>query len=383
MPKFSEYSTSSPKYSYWELKTFFKSFDYIVIGGGIVGLSTAIEVKLKKPTSSLLLLEKGMLPSGASTKNAGFACFGSVTELLDDLSLMNTDTVWQTVKMRYDGLELLRKRVGDKAMDYKNYGGLEWFDKKQDYDFCLDKLQALNKNMREVLHLKNVYTKSKTFYGSKIVGCIKNNFEGQLDTAAMMRELYLIALKSGVVFLNGVDVKKIVDEKSKAIVATNLCDFETKKVIVATNGFAKELLKIKDVLPARAQVLITKPIKNLKLKGAFHFNKGYNYFRNIDNRILLGGGRNIDMENETSSAFELNTKIQNYLSKFLNEVVSPNQKVEVAHRWCGIMGVGKEKKPIIEFVSNNVIAAVRMGGMGVAIGSMVGKIAAEKVVRGS
>ena len=43
------------------------------------------------------------------------------------------------------------------------------------------------------------------------------------------------------------------------------------------------------------------------------------------------------------------------------------------------MGVGKEKKPIIDFVSKNVLAAVRMGGMGVAIGSLVGEIAAKKI----
>ena len=31
-------------------------------------------------------------------------------------------------------------------------------------------------------------------------------------------------------------------------------------------------------------------MKNLKIKGSFHYEKGYYYFRNIDNRILLGGG---------------------------------------------------------------------------------------------
>ena len=41
------------------------------------------------------------------------------------------------------------------------------------------------------------------------------------------------------------------------------------------------------------------------------------------------------------------------------------------------MGVGNEKKPIIKPISNNVIAAVRMGGMGIAIGSKVGEIVAK------
>ena len=43
------------------------------------------------------------------------------------------------------------------------------------------------------------------------------------------------------------------------------------------------------------------------------------------------------------------------------------------------MGVGSEKKPIIKLVNPNVLAAVRMGGMGVAIGSLVGQEAADKI----
>jgi glycine/D-amino acid oxidase-like deaminating enzyme len=146
---------------------------------------------------------------------------------------------------------------------------------------------------------------------------------------------------------------------------------------VATNGFAQSLLKIKDVNPARAQVLITKPIEKLKIKGTFHYQQGYYYFRNINGRLLFGGGRNLDFKGETTTDFAITKRIQDQLEKLLKEVILPDTPFEIEHRWAGIMGVGKEKKPIIQAVSKNVIAAVRMGGMGVAIGSLVGKKAAE------
>jgi hypothetical protein len=41
------------------------------------------------------------------------------------------------------------------------------------------------------------------------------------------------------------------------------------------------------------------------------------------------------------------------------------------------MGVGGSKKPIIKKVENNVYCGIRMGGMGVAIGILVGKEMAE------
>ncbi|RYZ47414.1 MAG: FAD-binding oxidoreductase, partial [Sphingobacteriales bacterium] len=64
--------------SYWE-KTSFLHYDHIVIGSGIVGLSTALELRGRFPSSRILVLERGLLPTGASSRNAGFACMGSVT----------------------------------------------------------------------------------------------------------------------------------------------------------------------------------------------------------------------------------------------------------------------------------------------------------------
>ena len=71
--------------------------------------------------------------------------------------------------------------------------------------------------------------------------------------------------------------------------------------------------------------------------------------------------------------------IQKKLESLLKEVILPNQDIEIAHRWSGIMGVGEQKKVIVKQVSNNVYCGVRLGGMGIAIGSLIGKEIAELV----
>ena len=76
-------------YSYWELKEWFTNIDFTIVGSGIVGLNCALQLKKQHPHSKILILEKGILPQGASTKNAGFACFGSLSELIDDLKSRN------------------------------------------------------------------------------------------------------------------------------------------------------------------------------------------------------------------------------------------------------------------------------------------------------
>jgi len=120
-------------------------------------------------------------------------------------------------------------------------------------------------------------------------------------------------------------------------------------------------------------VLITKPIENLPFKGTFHLQEGFYYFRNFEDRILIGGGRNLDFNTEETENFGLTENIQNKLESLLKEVILPKTKFEIEHRWSGIMAIGKVKKPIIKQVSENVFCGVRLGGMGVAIGSLVGK----------
>ena len=367
--------------SYWELKQYFYNNDLIIIGGGIVGLSTALHFKLKNKKSNVLILERGSLPMGASTKNAGFACFGSATELFDDLNKTNEQTVFETVEMRWKGLQLLLKTLGKKNMGYFGFGGYELFDSSEELETIEESIPYLNKKIREATGLNNTFSKKKTkfFSSKKIKALVFNQYEGQLDTGSMMETLQDLVRLSGVKTLHGVNVMKINDLRSGVEILTESGSFKCGKAVIATNGFANDLIKIKNVDPARAQVLITKPIKGLKLKGTFHYDKGYYYFRNIDNRILLGGGRNLDFKSETTVDFKLNPIIQAKLESMLKNLILEGTPFEIEHRWCGIMGVGNEKKPIIEFHSANVLLAIRMGGMGVAIGSLVGKLAAEKI----
>jgi glycine/D-amino acid oxidase-like deaminating enzyme len=195
----------------------------------------------------------------------------------------------------------------------------------------------------------------------------------------MMQSLIHLALSKNITIFNSVTVKSVSDLKTGVVIDSSIGELSAKRVIVSTNGFAAELLGKEDVKPARAQVLITKPIEGLKIKGTFHYDEGFYYFRNIGNRVLFGGGRNLDFEKETSSEFVLNEKIQKHLEKLLKTIILPDEKFEIEQRWCGIMGVGTEKKPIVKKVSPNIVCAVRMGGMGVAIGSLVGQLAIHEL----
>lgn len=364
-------------YSYWELKSWFSNVDFAIVGSGIVGLSTAIHLKSKYPKSNILVLEKGQLPNGASTKNAGFACFGSLSEIVSDLKTHSIAEVVELVKTRVEGLKLLRETLGDNSLDFKQFGGYELFENSKLFNESKAKLNEINSYLQPIFN-DNVYTIQPNTFGFKNVNneLIFNQFEGQIDTGKMMEALLQKAQSAGIKILNSADVTFIDDFGTISL--SDQFSFSANKIIIATNGFAQEFLE-ENVVPARAQVLITEPIPNLNIKGTFHLDEGYYYFRNIDNRILLGGGRNLDFNGEETTEFAITERIQTKLEQLLNDVILPNHDVNIQHRWSGIMGVGTQKKAIVKQVSNNVYCAVRMGGMGVAIGSSIGKEIAELI----
>ena len=137
--------------SFWENNSFVHH-DIIIIGGGIVGMSIAASI-LEDPAHkglSVLIIERGILPTGASTKNAGFACFGSLTEVLSDLAKMPEQDVLALIESRYNGLTKLRKRLGDIKIDYLGAGGYELLS--DDEIFAVDKLDTINQFLKPLFN---------------------------------------------------------------------------------------------------------------------------------------------------------------------------------------------------------------------------------------
>lgn len=208
---------------------------------------------------------------------------------------------------------------------------------------------------------------------------IYNKLEGQIDTASMNDAFYRKVINTGIQVIFGTEVTEIFESDGSTSVTTTIGDIKTKTVAICTNGFAKQFIHDEEIQPARAQVLITKPIPRLKIKGTFHYDSGYYYFRNIDNRILFGGGRNINFKAETTTDISTTPEIIDHLKHLLKTVILPDTPFEIDHQWAGIMGVGTSKKPIVKKCTDSIHCGVRLGGMGVAIGSLVGKELAQLI----
>lgn len=366
--------------SYWEKQSLLE-YDHIILGSGIVGLSTAISIKEKSPGARVLVLEREILPTGASTKNAGFACIGSLTEILSDLKTMPAAEVLALLALRQKGLRMLRQRIGDHNMEYQEKGSYELIGTAQLP--ALEQLDLVNELLYPVLGGK-AYTMASEkiaafgFNTAYTQALVQNNHEGELHTGKMMRTLIDIAIDKGVEIKTGCTVSHIEELQTgvNVVVPVGMLQeevvFTCRHLAVCTNAFTRKLLPELDIAPGRGQVLLTEPVRGLPFTGVFHMDEGYYYFRELEGRVLFGGGRNLDFSGETTTTFEFNYLIQQELEEKLRTIILPHHPFKIADRWVGIMAFGATREPIIRQHSRNIYLGVRMGGMGVAIGAAVG-----------
>lgn len=376
----------SNAFSYWQKNFFVHNYDVAIIGAGINGLLAAVHLKKAMPNLSVAIFEKGNISNGATNRNAGFACFGSITELEDDSQFTSKEEVLQVLNDRYQGLEILKSLVGESQMRFEPNGGYEFFksDELHQYQASIEKIDFWNKEIQQLCGLKNTFSPfqdcASVFGFSKESKLIKNPYEGSIYSNYLLNALYEIVRRLDIAVFFGCELEKYThNSHTTDLHFKNELVANTKRLLFCTNGYLPNLQGLEDVKPARGQVLITQPIEGLKLKGVFHHQFGYNYFRNLDNRVLLGGGRFLDFDGETTTEHELNEKIQDYLEGLLFSAIIPSVKVKIDMRWSGIMAMGSSKKPIIKKLEDRVYFAGRMGGMGVALAAHSGHAASKLI----
>ena len=365
--------------SYWESEFLSTKTDFTIIGAGLVGLNCALFLKRKFPNADINLLEKGRFSYGASSRNAGFACFGTVGELMSDLNHVSESQVWESVRRRYAGLQLLREQVGDAHMDYSACGGTEVFGSELEFEEAADQVNLYNEMISEMVGLSNTFQIADCPQPFRFnAKAIHNGYEGQLNPGKLVRWLRRQVLKEGMAIFDGADLQSWARSESgyRLDLGPGFPELETYDLIFATNAYTSHLDVAPDIIPYRNQVLLSSPLPGFP-EGTYHYDKGYVYFRNVGERVLIGGARNLDPVSEQTAIHGHNKTIQSHLIEFAQQNIHRDFNVE--REWSGVIATGKEKNPIIKRLPSGPLLAVRLGGMGVAISTFVAHEAVTKL----
>jgi glycine/D-amino acid oxidase-like deaminating enzyme len=373
-----------PALSVWEKESFFAPADILIVGSGLVGLWSAYYLRKRAPKLSITIVDRGLIPTGASTRNAGFACFGSLTELKSNLEEMGEEQLLQLVEWRYKGIRRIKKFFHADEIGYQRNGGYELLA-DADPNELRSQIDTFNRLLKEItgqqktFRLRNDRIARFGFAGVRHL--IESGAEGQLHSGKLCQALLRLVQSMGVTVLNNIEITGYEKVHGRLLLHTRQeCPLLASQLLVATNAFARELIPQLDVDPARGQVIVTSPIDGLPFKGTFHYDQGFYYFRDLGGRVLLGGARNKAIAEEATTEMEITDKIQLELERFLRETILPGRQYTIEHRWSGIMGMGREKMPILRAVNDQVFCAVRMSGMGVALAPIIGEKVAEMMI---
>ncbi|WP_317206835.1 NAD(P)/FAD-dependent oxidoreductase [Niabella pedocola] len=348
------------------------------MGAGFTGLWTAIYLRQKFPSKQITVVERDVTPAGASARNAGFACFGSPTEILSDVAAMGKEKALQLLNMRFEGLRAIQKIFANGLIDFSVCKGYELLDDPR----SVERLPILNEWLYEITGAPVTFCQQDelipVFGFANTAHLVENRFEGCLHPGKLLNALHQLAVKMNIRFLFATEVRMVEEHPQgiKLFMAKGP-GLLAERIVYCTNAFSSRLLPRMDLVPARGQVLLTEPVPGLKFNGTFHYQEGYYYFRNLDNRILLGGARNTSFQTEYTLEPFTTLPIQEALEAFLSTVILPGQRPQITHRWAGIMAMGKEKTPILEQLTDRSFCALRMSGMGVALAPAAGKKIAE------
>lgn len=356
--------------SYWEVDTWYTDHDYVIIGGGITGLAAALHLRKLHPSARIIVVDRGHLPTGGSTKNAGFLCFGSVGELMANITQYGESETIEIIKRRIEGLRLLRESTADDDIGYQACGGYEVTTSQAELEDLAQHIPYLNQLMKSAFGLDHTFSLTDHQIGNLASTQIFNQYEGSIHTGKLMSTLMSQCQRQQILLLAGTEITTIEESDGKQICMTARGPITSKNVICCTNAFTSKFVSDIDIEPKRNQVIVTKPLQHNLPLSCFHFDQGYVYFRPIGDRILIGGARNQYPATESTDEFQNTQELTDWLRNWTADNLDIPH-VEIEMQWSGILGVGRSLHPIIEEIRPNVYIAARMNGMGVAIGSKV------------
>ncbi len=368
--------------SIWITETYRNNYDIIIVGGGLLGLWTAYEFKKKYTGLSIAIFEAGHPPGGASLRNAGFACFGSPTELIADIQ-KNEEQAWALVQQRFNGIEKIKQVVGTAAINFEQCKGYECLQLNQhEIPVFEQQLLLLNQGLQTItgsaacFQLQNNLLQQWHIKGLNTL--VENKFEGCLHSGLLHHHLKERVLKAGVKYHYGVEAIKYTCGTTIQLYTSN-GRYSCKKLLFTNNAWLSKWFPQLHITPARGQIIVSPPVNNLTIKGSFHFNEGYVYFRHLPgNRVLIGGFRNLAFEEEATLEMAPNNYLQQQLHQFLITHFTNVNWPPLAQftTWSGIMAMTPDKQPVLNKVDENIYAAMCCNGMGVALAPVF----AEKVI---
>lgn len=343
--------------------------DVLIVGAGFMGRWLALFLGRARPAPSVLVVERDHFGYGASSRNAGFLTSGGITEMLADSRDLGFEAVMDMFERRRQGAAILRAECPEMALDHCG---------SMDFDPVTDEKRDFATRLNQAAGIAAFEICDATL-GGTTQPAFRNRGDSGLNPVHLLNQLQGNA--RGVTYAFGTAVARIGGGVAACTCNGRPAEVRYRRAFLCTNAFAGELEAASPVVPGRGQVVVTSPAKTKTTQTLGYLNGGYDYFRFVDGRLLLGGGRDKFREPETTTALDATAALREYLERLAGRVLG-HADFRIEHHWAGVMGfiggkhLGGSPRRRIDAVTE---AVAGFGGMGVALTPITAREIADEL----
>jgi glycine/D-amino acid oxidase-like deaminating enzyme len=364
--------------------------DLAIVGGGYLGLWTAVLAKQRNPDARVVLLEGRTLGWAASGRNGGF-CEASLThgednglsrwpteyEQLDRLGMQNLDEIEASVTSL------------DLDCDFERTGSLDVALEPHELAWLAEMPADEN-----TVHLDEAAVRAEVNSPTYLSGVWHKRTNALVHPAKLVRELARVASELGVEIFENSPVREVETsggQTAAATVHTRKGTVLATRVALATNAFPSLLKRARlQTVPVYDYVLMTEPLSAAQLtsigwsnrQGMADMANQFHYYRlSADNRILFGGydavyhyGRRVRERYENRpESFER-------LASHFFTTFPQLEGLKFSHRWAGAIDASTQFSAFFGTARNGRVAySAGFTGLGVGATRFAAQVMLDKL----
>lgn len=352
--------------------------DVCVIGGGLAGLTTAMEVQRRGRIA--VLLEAKEIAWGASGRNGGFVGSGfalGAEEIIERVGLRNAQALY---RLSAHGTEYIRREVARLDQTLRMGDGVIVAQRVNDPLSARRHVDMMLRNFGEGLELLSTEQTRLLLKTERYFQSLKNPHSFLIHPLRYARALADDAQHRGVLIHENTPALEVRKEKRSFIVRTADAEIHAPHVVHCVSSLDRRLHAAtgRAILPIATYVAVTEPLEQDAIRtrcGIGDMRRAGDYYRLISDKRLLWGGRITTRVSEPA-------RLAQMLKRDMLSVFPQLGDPKIDYAWSGLMGYALHKMPLIGRAADGQWFATAFGGHGLNTTAMAGILMARAIADG-